>query len=48
MTAIQILLEEIKNLKPIPALIHQLLDVVDPGSSMSDIAGIIQYDPGTN
>ncbi len=46
MTAIQILLKEIKNLKPIPAVIHQLLDVVDdPGSSMSDIAGIIQYDP---
>ena len=46
MTAIQVLIKEIKNLKPIPAIVHQLLDVVDnPDSSMSDIAEIIQYDP---
>ncbi|MCP3939898.1 MAG: HDOD domain-containing protein [Desulfobacteraceae bacterium] len=46
MTAIQILLKEIKNLKPIPAVVHQLLNVVNkPDSSMSDIAKIIQYDP---
>ncbi len=46
MTAIQILIKEIKNLKPIPAVIHPLLEVVDdPSSSMEDIAKIIQYDP---
>ncbi len=46
MTAIQILIKEIKNLKPIPAVIHPLLEVVDdPSSSMDDIARIIQYDP---
>jgi putative nucleotidyltransferase with HDIG domain len=46
MTAIQELVKEIKNLKPIPAVIHQILEVVDqPDSSMSQIADIIQYDP---
>ena len=46
MTAIQILIKEIKNLKPIPAVIHPLLEVVDdPSSSMEDIVKIIQYDP---
>jgi putative nucleotidyltransferase with HDIG domain len=46
MTPIQVLLKEIKNLKPIPAIVHQLLEVLDnPDSSMSDITQIIQYDP---
>ncbi len=46
MTAIQELLKEIKTLKPIPAVINQLLAVVDnPDSSMEDIANVIQYDP---
>jgi len=46
MTAIQELIKEIKSLKPIPAVIHQILDVVDkPDSSMADVANIIQYDP---
>lgn len=46
MTPIQELVKEIKNLKPIPAVISQVLEVVDqPGSSMAQIADIIQYDP---
>ena len=46
MTAIQELIKEIKNLKPIPAVVHPLLEVVDdPNSGMEDIAKIIQYDP---
>ncbi|MBU2629241.1 MAG: HDOD domain-containing protein [Proteobacteria bacterium] len=46
MTALQVLLKEIKNLKPIPAVANQLLTVVDnPASSMEDIANVIQYDP---
>lgn len=46
MTAIQELIKEIKNLRPIPAVINQILEVVDkPGSSMAEIANIIQYDP---
>ncbi|MFH2093899.1 MAG: HDOD domain-containing protein [Pseudomonadota bacterium] len=46
MTAIQELIKEIKNLKPIPAVITQILEVVDKsGSSMAEIANIIQYDP---
>jgi len=46
MNAIQELVKEIKNLKPIPAVISQILEVVDqPDSSMSQIADIIQYDP---
>lgn len=46
MTAIQTLIKEIKNLKPIPAVVHPLLELVDdPSSSMEDIAGVIQYDP---
>jgi len=46
MNAIQELVKEIKNLKPIPAVINQILEVVDqPDSSMSRIADIIQYDP---
>ena len=46
MTAIQELIKEIKNLKPIPAVINQILEVVDkPDSSIGEIANIIQYDP---
>lgn len=43
---IQELVRDIKNLKPIPAVINQILEIVDaPDSSMEDIARIIQYDP---
>jgi putative nucleotidyltransferase with HDIG domain len=46
MSSLQYLLAEIRNLKPIPAVAHQLLEIVDnPGSSMEDIANVIQYDP---
>ncbi len=46
MTSLQYLLEEVRNLKPIPAVANQLLEVVDnPDSSMDDIANVIQYDP---
>ncbi|MCP4022389.1 MAG: HDOD domain-containing protein [Desulfobacteraceae bacterium] len=46
MTSLQVLMKEIKNLKPIPAVANQLLAVVDnPDSSMEDIANVIQYDP---
>jgi putative nucleotidyltransferase with HDIG domain len=46
MSSLQYLLAEIQNLKPIPAVTHQLLAVVDnPGSSMEDMANVIQYDP---
>nr|NJM00931.1 HDOD domain-containing protein [Desulfobacula sp.] len=46
MIALQALLSEIRNLKPIPAVANQLLALVDdPGSSMEDIAAVIQYDP---
>jgi putative nucleotidyltransferase with HDIG domain len=46
MTTLQELMKEIKNLKPIPAVVNQLLTVVDhPDSSMEDIANVIQYDP---
>ncbi len=46
MTSLQYLLEEVRNLKPIPAVANQLLEVVDnPDSSMEEIANVIQYDP---
>ncbi len=46
MTTLQILMKEIKSLKPIPAVVNQLLTVVDhPDSSMEDISNVIQYDP---
>lgn len=46
MNAIQELVKEIKNLKPIPAVISQILETIDkPGSSMMEVADIIQYDP---
>jgi putative nucleotidyltransferase with HDIG domain len=46
MISLQILMKEIHNLKPIPAVTNQLLAVVDnKDSSMEDIANVIQYDP---
>ncbi len=46
MNPIQELVKEIKNIKPVPSVIHQILEVVDtPDSSMADVARIIQYDP---
>ncbi len=46
MTSLQILIKEIKNLKPIPAVVTSLLEIVDdPNASMKDITKIIQYDP---
>lgn len=46
MSVIQELVKEIKNLKPIPAVVNRILEVVDePDSSMTRIANIIQYDP---
>ncbi len=46
MTSLQTLMKEIQNLKPIPAVVNQLLAVVETqGSSMEDIANVIQYDP---
>lgn len=46
MITLQELMKQIKNLKPIPAVVNQLLAVVDdPDSSMGDIARVIQYDP---
>ncbi len=46
MSAIQQLVREIKNIKPIPAVINRILEAVDkPDSSMAEIANIIQYDP---
>lgn len=46
MSAIQELIKEIKNLKPVPAVVSQLIEKVDAkGASMSEIAGVIKYDP---
>ncbi len=45
MSTIKELVKEIKNLKPIPAVINQIMDVVDrPDSSIVEISDIIQYD----
>ncbi len=46
MTSIQILIKDIKNLKPVPAIANQIIEMVDsPSASMRDIAKIIEYDP---
>ncbi len=46
MLTIQNLIKEIRNLKPIPAVVNQLLTLADdPDSSMEDITGVIKYDP---
>ncbi|MCK5541414.1 MAG: HDOD domain-containing protein [Desulfobacterales bacterium] len=46
MVAMQELVKEIKQLKPIPAIVNQIIEIIDkPDSSMKDIAKIIKYDP---
>lgn len=46
MSSIQQLLADMKNLVPVPAIVSQIIAVVDePGSSADDIASVIQYDP---
>jgi len=46
MTAIQLLIKDIKNLRPMPAIANQIIELVDtPSASMQDIAKVIQYDP---
>jgi len=46
MTSLQVVIKEIKNLKPIPAVVTSLLEIVDdPNASLKDITNIIQYDP---
>lgn len=46
MTNLQIVIKEIKNLKPIPAVVTSLLEIIDdPNASMNEITKIIQYDP---
>ncbi|WP_321494474.1 HDOD domain-containing protein [uncultured Desulfobacter sp.] len=46
MISLQVLIREIKNLKPIPAVVTSLMEVIDePNASMEDITKIIQYDP---
>lgn len=46
MTSIEELLKDIDDLKPIPAVIHQIMGAAEkPDSSMAEIAEIIMYDP---
>ena len=46
MSAIKELLKDIDNLKPIPAIVNQIMAVAEkPDSSMAEIADIILYDP---
>jgi HD-like signal output (HDOD) protein len=46
MSAIEELIKEIKSLKPIPQITHQIMAIVeDPNASLSDVANIIMYDP---
>ena len=46
MTPIQQLIKEVKNLKPVPAIASQIVEMADrPSCNMADIAEIIQYDP---
>ena len=46
MSEIKDLVKGIKNLMPMPAIIHQILDVVEkPDVSVGEIADVIQYDP---
>jgi putative nucleotidyltransferase with HDIG domain len=48
MSAIQELIKEIKNLKPIPQIANQIMSIVEnPNASLSDVADIIVYDPMT-
>ena len=46
MSTIKELIKEIKNLKPIPAIVNQITTAIDdPNSSAADIAKIIRFDP---
>lgn len=46
MSKIKDLIKEIDNLKPIPAVVNQIMNLAQsPDSSMSDIAEVILYDP---
>lgn len=46
MSSIEELLKEIEHLKPIPAVVNQIMAAVEkPDSSMAEIAEIIMYDP---
>lgn len=46
MSAIKELIKEIDNLKPIPAVVNQIMAVAeDPNSSAADIAEMVLYDP---
>lgn len=46
MSAIKELIKEIDNLKPVPAVVNQIMAAAEnPDSSMSDIAEIVLYDP---
>lgn len=46
MTPIQLLIKEVKNLKPVPAIAGQIIEIADnPSCNMADIAKVIQYDP---
>ncbi len=46
MSTIKELIKEIKNLKPIPAIVNQIIKAIDdPNCSASDIADIIKFDP---
>jgi HD-like signal output (HDOD) protein len=48
MSAIQELIKEIKNLRPIPQIANQIMTIVEnPNASLSDVADIIVYDPMT-
>ena len=46
MSTIKELIKEIKNLKPIPAIVNQItMAIDDPNCSAKDIANIIRFDP---
>jgi len=48
MSAIQELIKEIKNLRPIAQIANQIMSIVEnPNASLSDVADIIIYDPMT-
>ncbi|SLM31534.1 Putative chemotaxis signal transduction protein (fragment) [Desulfamplus magnetovallimortis] len=46
MTPIQLLIKEIRNLTPVPAITTRIINMADnPSCDMADIAKLIQYDP---
>jgi len=46
MSTLEVLLKDIGNLNPIPAIVNQILTCTeDPNSSMNDVADIIVFDP---